>query len=321
MIELMTRYGYLAVFFGVLADQIGVPLPSMLLLVAAGALAGLGQLNFALVIVLAGIASLLGDVLWFEIGRRRGAPVLGFLCRFSLEQDSCVRDTEDAFVRRGAKSLLVAKFFPGLSTVAPPLAGIVGMKISRFLLFDALGVLIWATTFTGLGYLFSEQFGQVADYATRFGSWVMTISIAGLVAYITVKFIVRQRFLRQLMIARITSEELKRKLDDGEAVMIVDLRYRLDFESDPRLIPGALRMAMEDLEERHEELPRDRDIILYCTCPNEATSASAAVKLRRYGVTRVRPLAGGLLAWQEHNFPLESSIATVTFAANAIPAI
>jgi membrane protein DedA with SNARE-associated domain/rhodanese-related sulfurtransferase len=320
MIELMTRYGYLAVFFGVLADQIGLPLPSMLLLIAAGALAGLGQLNFALVIVLATVASLLGNFLWYEIGRRRGAPVLGFLCRLSLEQDSCVRDTEDTFVRRGAKSLLIAKFFPGLSTVAPPLAGIVGMKISHFLLFDGFGALIWAAIFTGAGYLFSDQFGQVADYATRFGSLALAISIAGLVGYIALKFIARQRFLRQLMIARITSEELKQKLDDGEAVMIVDLRHRLDFESDPRVIPGALRIAIEDLKERHEELPRDRDIILYCTCPNEATSASAAVKLRRYGIKHVRPLAGGLLDWQNHNYPTESRTAE-TFASHTILAV
>lgn len=315
----MTGFGYLAVFLSVLADQIGVPLPSMLLLVAAGGLAGLGQLNFALVIFLAVIASLLGDVLWYEIGRRRGAPVLGFLCRFSLEQDSCVRDTEENFIRRGAKSLLVAKFFPGLSTIAPPLAGIVGMRISRFLLFDGLGALIWATAFTGLGYLFSNQFEQITGYATRFGSLALIISIAGLIAYIALKFILRRRFLRQLMIARITSEELKQKLDDGEAVMIVDLRHRLDFESNPRVITGALRMAFEDLKARHDELPRDRDIILYCTCPNEATSASVAVKLRRHGIRRVRPLAGGLLDWQNHNFPME--FAAETIAADTVPAV
>jgi len=120
--------------------------------------------------------------------------------------------------------------------------------------------------------------------------------------------------------AHITSEELKQKLDDGEAVMIVDLRHRLDFESDPRVIAGALRIAIEDLKERHEELPRDRDIILYCTCPNEATSASAAVKLRRYGIKRVRLLAGDLLDWQNHNYPTESKTAE-RFASNTILAV
>jgi len=307
MIELMTKYGYAGLFFGVLADQIGIPMPSMLLVMAAGALAGLGELNLLIVLILAVAASLIGDYVWFEIGRRRGIRVLGFLCRFSLERDSCVRDTQDNFLRRGAQSLLFAKFLLGLSTVAPPMAGIIGMNPTRFLVYDTVGTVIWVGTFLGTGYLFSDRFGRIAEYVSQFGTGCFLLITAGLGVYLGVKYYLRRRFLKRILTARITATELKQKIDDGESLLIVDLRHRLDFESDPRLLPGAMRLSMDDLDARHHELPRDRDIILYCTCPNEATSASVAVKLHRRGITRVRPLAGGFTAWADAGFPLENN--------------
>jgi len=252
-------------FAWVAAEQIGFPVPAIPLLLAAGALAGAGKLNLGLVIGTAVLASILSDVAWYEVGRRKGMKVLNLLCRMSLEPDSCVRRTEDVFTRHGARSLLVAKFVPGLTTAAPPLAGIFRMRRSRFVFFDAAGAAIWAGAFAGLGWLFSDRLERLAVKAARLGTWVLVILLTSLAAYVLWKYIHRQRFLRRLRIARITPEELKRKLDAGEDMMIVDLRHSMDFEAEPHVIPGAIRLAVEELEGRHNEIPRDRDVILYCT--------------------------------------------------------
>jgi membrane protein DedA with SNARE-associated domain len=250
LVDVLVRYGYLVVFGWVFAEQIGLPIPAMPVLLAAGAMAGTGRLSFVLVLVLAGIASLVSDVIWYWIGRLGGGRVLGFLCRISLEPDSCVRRTEETFSRRGARSLLIAKFVPGYSTAAPPLAGIVRMRFARFVVF---------------GWLFSQQLELVASYAMRLGGWLVALLAAAFAAYIAWKYIARQRFLRRIRIARITPEELKAKLDGGEDVMVVDVRHRVEFESEPAIIPGALHLMIEELEARQHEVPRDRDIVLYCT--------------------------------------------------------
>ncbi len=261
----LVRHGYTVLFAWVFVEQIGLPLPSVPLLLAAGALAGTGRLSLALTISLATFAALLSDVIWYELGRRRGVKVLQLLCRISLEPDSCVRRTENVFARHGAKSLLVAKFIPGLNTAAPPLAGVFGMRLSRFLLCDILGAMLWVGAFTGLGYAFSNQLERIADRALTLGTSLVMLLLAGLAGYIGWKFITRRRFLRQLRIARITPEELKQKLDAGENIVIVDLRHSLDFEAEPETIPGAVRMDAAELEGSHEQIPRDRDVVLYCT--------------------------------------------------------
>ena len=264
-VHFLLRHGYIVLFVWVFAEQIGLPLPAAPFLFAAGALGGSGRLNLGLAIGVAVLASLLSDVTWYEIGRRRGSQVLQLLCRISFEPDSCVRRTEEVFARHGARSLLVAKFVPGLSTAAPPLAGIFRMRLRRFLLFDSLGALIWAGAFAGLGYLFSDQLEQLTAYALRMGASLAGVLAGCLAVYILWKYAQRHRFLRQLRIARIAPEELKRRLDDGEDVLIVDLRHSLDFEAEPHIIPGALRLPPEELERRHHEIPRDRDVVLYCT--------------------------------------------------------
>jgi membrane protein DedA with SNARE-associated domain len=264
-IELLVRNGYVILFVWVFAEQIGLPIPAVPVLLAAGAVAGTGRLSLALVLALAGFASLLSDTIWYWIGRTRGGRVLGWLCRMSLEPDSCVRRTQHAFSRHGARSLLIAKFVPGYSTAAPPLAGIVRMPLLRFVVFTGLGGLIWAGVFVGLGWVFSSQLELVAGYATHLGSSILALLAAALAGYIIWKYVARQRFLRRLRIARITPEELKAKLDAGEEMMLVDLRERVDFEAEPSIIPGALHLTTEELEARHHEIPREREIVLYCT--------------------------------------------------------
>ena len=264
-IQFLIRHGYALLFAWVLLEQIGLPVPAIPLLLAAGVLAGSGRMDLALAVGLAVIAALVADLFWYYLGRYRGSRVLRLLCRISLEPDSCVRRTEDVFARHGAQSLLVAKFVPGLNTAAPPLAGIFRMPVSRFMLFDGLGAFLWVATFTGLGYMLSDQLEHIAAYSLRWGSWLVVALVGSLAAYILWKYVQRQRFLRRLRIARITPKELMERLTAGDEVMIVDLRQPLDVEALPYMIPGALRMAMEELEKRHQEIPRDRDIVLYCS--------------------------------------------------------
>jgi membrane protein DedA with SNARE-associated domain len=230
-----------------------------------GALAAAGKINFALALLLCVVGSLLADGIWYTLGRTRGRQVLQILCRISLEPDSCVRRTEDVFLRYGVRSLVVAKFVPGLSTVAPPLAGIVGVGVTRFAAYSALAALLWAGAWGSLGYLAGEAFDRVLDRTGRFGVvllWLVVVAGAG---FIIVKWIQRQRFLRTLRVARITRDELKRALDSGDPVFVVDLRSALDVAATPYVIPGALRIAAEDLEREHQHIPRDRDVVLYCS--------------------------------------------------------
>jgi len=264
-LEFLIRHGYTVIFAFVLAEQLGFPLPAIPVLLAAGALAGTGKLSFPLVLGVAVAGAVLADSFWYELGRRRGIRVLQLLCRISLEPDSCVRRTEEVFVRHGARSLLVAKFIPGINTAAPPLAGIVRMKYPRFLAFDSVGAFLWAGGFLGLGWLFSDQLERVGGEAARLGGWLLVLLIGGAAGYIAWKYYQRQRFLRELRIARITAHELKQKLDAGENVVVVDLRHKIDFEAEPEAIPGALHVPPEEFEQRHGEIPRDRELILYCT--------------------------------------------------------
>ena len=265
VVQFLLRHGYAVLFIWVLAEQIGAPVPAAPLLLAAGVLAGAGSLHFIAAFILAVVACLLSDLIWYLIGRYKGGSVLSLLCKISLSPDSCVRRTEDLFYRHGARSLLVAKFIPGLSTVAPPLAGVFRMTLFRFLFYDGSGACLWAGSFLGLGYLFSDQIEEIAAYAMRLGVSLVGLVVAGLAGYITWKYIHRRRFLNRLRIARISPEELKNKLDAGEEILVLDVRHPLDFAAMPQTIPGAIYFPLEDLEKEHPRIPRDRDVILYCS--------------------------------------------------------
>ncbi|MEM7349162.1 MAG: VTT domain-containing protein [Acidobacteriota bacterium] len=265
VLDFIIRYKYLVLFGFVFAEQVGLPLPALPVLLAGGALARTGQLHLGLALLVATAASVLSDLLWYEIGRRRGIKVLNLLCRISLEPDSCVRRTEDLFARHGARSLLIAKFLPGFNTVAPPLAGIFGMRLSRFVVFDALGALLWIVTFGSLGYAFGQQLEELAEQLAAWGTGFGLLLVGALAAYILIKYVQRQRFLRQLRIARITPAELAQKLDAGEDIVVVDLRHSVEFEAEPVSIPGALHVPVEQAEQRTAEIPQGPEVVLFCT--------------------------------------------------------
>lgn len=264
-LEFLVRHGYTVLLGWVFVEQIGLPIPSVPLLLAAGALAGTGRMNIFAALFVSMFAAICADSMWYQLGRIKGIRILQLLCKISLEPDSCVRRTEGVFSRQGSRSLIFAKFLPGLGTVAPPLAGVFHMQPSRFLMFDAMGTLLWAGSFLGVGFIFSEQIERIAERIEALGGRMGATLAAFFALYIAYKFIGRQRFLRQLRISRITVDELKEKMDGGEQIVIVDLRHSMDFEADPQTIPGAFRMDAAELQEKNDRLPRDRDVILYCT--------------------------------------------------------
>lgn len=265
LVDFLMKHGYTLLFAWVFSEQIGLPIPASPVLLAAGALAGTQRMYFSLALAVCVTASLCSDLIWYEIGRRKGASVLRLLCRISLEPDSCVRRTESLYEKYGEKSLLFAKFVPGLNTAAPPVAGMFQMPRGRFLLFDAAGAFLWSGSFIGMGWLFSNQLEDVALYLRRFGFWMVLLFGVLLAAYILQKYRDRRRFMKSLVKDRITVDELKAWLDGGHPITIIDLRHALDALPDPRTLPGALRMEPGELRLRQLEIPRDRGVVLYCT--------------------------------------------------------
>jgi membrane protein DedA with SNARE-associated domain/rhodanese-related sulfurtransferase len=305
ILEFLTRHGPSVLFAAVFVEQIGVPLPASPWLLAAGALSVTGKPYWYVALAAGASGSLLADAIWFNLGRRRGQSVLNFLCRISLEPDSCVRRTQDLFSRYGMKGVVAAKFIPGLSTLAPPMAGNSGMKASRFFLFDTLGGLLYTGVFILVGALFSRQLDQVLGALESLGSGALIVVLGLIALYLGYKFYERHRLLKELRMMRITADELHQKVETGENPIILDLRSKAEVERNPLLIRGARHMTMEELKSHQSEFPRDRDIILYCSCPNEVSSARMALTLQRSGFVRVRPLLGGIDAWRERNYPLE----------------
>jgi len=306
VIPFLIQHGYTVLFVWVFAETMGLPIPSAPLLVTVGTMAGVGQLNLFLCIGACFCAALMSDLFWYSMGRLRGGRVLSSLCRISLEPDSCVRRTENIFAKYGGRSLVVTKFFPGFSAVSTPLAGITGMNFLRFLFLDGLGILFWISAYTLFGYIFSRELDRALDYAAGMGKMLLVLVVGIIALYVLRKYDLRRRILRELSIARITPEELKQRLDAGEDIIIIDLRLDHDFNHDPYIIPGALRIPLDEVP-RHPLITREREIVTYCTCPNEATSAQVVLRLQQQGITRIRPLAGGFHAWRDLDYPVEQS--------------
>ncbi|HEX2919120.1 MAG TPA: rhodanese-like domain-containing protein [Edaphobacter sp.] len=304
--HILLTYGYLLLFVWVLIEQFGIPLPATPVLLAAGALSAENQLSLAGALFFGLMACLLADSAWFFIGKRYGSLVLRGLCRISLEPSMCVRKTQISFGKGRQFTLLFAKFVPGLATLAPPVAGQNGMRFSTFVLFDGAGSVIWLGALLWGGRLFADALRRdpsLLDWVGRFSGMLLVLGILG---FFAARLIRRRRLLRKLVHSRLEPQELKELLDAGEPVYIVDLRHPLELVPDPFTLPGALHVSPEDLTKRINEIPRDRDVILYCTCPNESTAANTALKLHKLGVERVRPLRGGYDEWKKLGYPLDA---------------
>ena len=265
LIEQLARHGLPLVFANVLLEQLGLPIPAIPTLVAAGALSAGGRLPTVGLLALAVAASLIADALWYVLGRRYGYRILKTVCGISLSPDSCVRQTESVFERHGVGSLLYAKFIPGFSTVAPPLAGALRVGFLRFAVFDAGGALLWAGSGVAAGIVFHRAIDRAAQLLEGLGLWAVAFAALLFAAFVAWKWWQRRRFYRFLRMARITPSQLRALIDAGKAPVIVDVRNRAAAQRDPRRIPGAIRLLIEEIDSTIEQLPPDREIVLYCT--------------------------------------------------------
>ncbi|HEX3894254.1 MAG TPA: VTT domain-containing protein [Terracidiphilus sp.] len=303
--HILLTYGYLLLFVWILIEQFGVPLPATPVLMAAGALSAEHELSFPLALLAGLLACITADTSWYLIGRRFGHHVLRILCKLSMEPTICVRRTQDSFGNRRAVTLMIAKFVPGLATLAPPVAGQIGMELDRFLLFDSIGATLWVGALLLAGRLFGDVLKRdpsLLNWVGRFSGALLVLGIAG---FFVGRLVRRRRFLRKLIDSRLEPDDLKRQLDAGESVFIVDLRHQLELMTDPFTLPGALHLSPDALTARVHEIPRDRDVVLYCTCPSEATAAKTAMTLHKLGIDRVRPLRGGYDEWKRLGYPLD----------------
>jgi membrane protein DedA with SNARE-associated domain/rhodanese-related sulfurtransferase len=293
----LSQYGLIIVIVNVLLDQIGLPVPAVPTLIVAGALAADGHMSLSALFAGAVLACLVPDCGWYLVGQRYGIRVLKTLCRISLEPDSCVSQTQTRFERWGINSLVIAKFIPGLAIIAPPMAGAMRIGWPRFLFLSTCSAVLWAGTALGAGALFKSQIARLLAHLQEFGSITGMGLMLLLAAYIAYKWWERRRFYRLLRMARIGVAELYALIQAGASPLIIDVRSSTARQLEPRWIPGALHVPLQDVAHHLKELPRDRDIILYCTCPSEASAARVAKILMNHGFKRVRPLNGGLDAW------------------------
>ena len=280
-----------------LLEQLGAPVPALPVLLLAGAQATGDPLYLVYALVLSIVASTIGDLAWFWAGRRYGHRVLKLLCRVSLSPDSCVRQTESTYERRGVATLVIAKFVPGLATVAPPVAGALGLRLSTFVVYNGAGAALYCGAGLALGLVFHSQVDWLFDRLIELGVRAMLVIGVLLALYVGYRAWDRWRFLRSLRAGRISVDELYGMMNRGDDPIVLDVRSRAHRELDRRRIPGARGVDLDDLELTLAEIPRDRDVVVYCACPNEVTAVKVAMRLRDRGFKRVRPLSGGIDAW------------------------
>jgi membrane protein DedA with SNARE-associated domain len=265
LLEFLIQYGYVLIFFWVLLDQAGLPLPTGPILLGAGALAGQQQLEFTTIIVVGLLASIPVDYGWYQLGRLRGGKVLNLLCTLSLEPDFCVKNTEQTFERMGNFALIFAKFLPGIQTLAPPMSGMSGMPVERFLILNTLGALLWLVTLTGVGYVFHTQLESLATQFSELGVWAGIILGCAFGAYLLFKFLQRRAFLSTLKMRMLNVKDVNDRLNSSDSAYVIDLRHRHDFNALPYSVPNSVRIPMEQVEQHFNKIPKDQDIILYCS--------------------------------------------------------
>lgn len=293
------------VWINTLLHELGVPVPMLPTAMLAGASAA-AQGDSPLSLIAAVVAgTLLGNAVWFQAGRLRGASVLKLLCRMSLSPDTCVARTEDTFTRWGWSSLVIGRFIPGVSLIAPPLAGALGMSWWRFLVLTAAGAAVWGVVAVGAGMVLAHQIGDVVALLSRYGWHAAAIAGAMLLGYVVWRWYVRAATKRATDVPRITVDELKAAIERGEAPLIVDVRGAATRQALAHRIAEASESSLDEILAGTLNLPRDRLIVVFCSCPNEASAAAAARRLIDAGYARARPLLGGLERWVASGYPTE----------------
>ena len=301
---LLEHYGLALVFLNVLVSQGGAPVPMWPVLLAAGALSIGAGAPLPAVLVAAVAGAIIADLGWYIAGARYGRRVLAFLCKVSLSPDSCVRQTETVFGRYGPRALLFAKFIPGLGYITVALAGITGVFLPTFLVLDAIGAALYFAVPIVLGRIFHNAIDAVMTTLVQLGKYGILVIAAALAAWLVIRWIERQAFIRRLRMDRISVNELAAMIDGGRRPVIFDVRSA-EARAQDGMIPGAIAAHPTEIEDVLKVYPRDVEVIIYCACPNEATAAVAANHLKRAGYKKIRPLLGGIDAWAGAGRPLE----------------
>ncbi len=312
-LSLLAHHTYALLFGWVLIEQGGLPIPSIPLMIAVGTMSAAHKLHVAYAIPVILFACLLADSAWYFLGRHFGSRVLNILCRFSLEAATCVERTHGTVSKRGAFTLLFAKFVPGLSTVAAPIVGQVKVPYLTFVLYDMAGSLLWSGAWLFAGRFFGDLARRSSDFFAMLGHFGIALVFFMVLSLVVYRLLKRRQFLGQLEGLRLEPEQLMAMINDAETAgldrpFIIDLRHPLDVLTDPLVLPGALRIGPDELKQRRQIIPTDRDIVLYCTCPSEETSAKVALELHRLGIRRVRPLRGGLQGWKDAGYPVDDAV-------------
>jgi membrane protein DedA with SNARE-associated domain len=261
LMQVLVGHPYLVLLASGLLERIGAPLLFSPVLVGAGALAAGGQLRFDVAVWIAIITCVIGDTVWYELGRKKGDSVLSMLCRISLEPDSCVRRSKVFFEKGANRTLIFSKWLPGVSHVVPAVAGLSGIERQHFFVTNTAGSALWIVVLMLAGYLPVERI----HVASAVGPILFEASIVVLAANIGVKYMQRRKFLKDLYKSRISPQDVRQMLESGEKIVILDLRHPLDSVADPRTLPGAIRVMPDEVTSRADMLPRDEEIILYCT--------------------------------------------------------
>lgn len=303
---------YPAILLAVFANQLCLPIPAVLFLITAGALVATGNLSLGGVVLAGVVGSLLADYAWFVTGRWQGYRVVRALCSFSMHGQHCSLRARKFFSHWGLPSLMFAKFVPGLDGLMPPLAGALNVTTVQFLLFDAVGALFWSAGYSFVGYLFADRLDKVAVTLNR-ASGILAILLGAVLCYLVYRAWELLRMMRGLRLRTISPTTLEQKLEAGENVAVLDLLEVEGHEEAVALpgIPGATRISPGPLRSSAKvRVPPDLQIVLYCSSPNQVTSARTAVALRRKGISNVWVLEGGLKRWRELSLPVTTKLSS-----------
>jgi len=296
-IGLLADHGPLVVFVATLATRLGAPVPAVPFLIVAGGLSVGGQVSFLAVVVAAVIGNILGDGVWFLAGRRWGYSVMRLLCRISLSADSCVKRSESILGRWGGLSLIVAKFVPGVSVVAPPMAGALGMSNARFLSYETVAALLWTLGFLIVGRIFNAAIQDVLSVLSRVGLTAAVVCAIALLVFVAWRYRLRRLALRADDIPRINVETLLAWISAGTGPTLIDVRNAESRALDGHTIPGAVSIDPKRLLKGLGALSDGRELVVFCDCPDDASAVAAARVLIAAGLPRVSVLEGGLDAW------------------------
>ena len=305
LIHIIETYGLWVVFFSVLLDQGGLPTPSYAPMIVTAALATDAGQPLWPILMVGSVAALLADILWFAGGRRYGAQLLRLMCRISISPDSCVGTTRQLYEKFGAPSLIAAKYIPGFAAVSTTLAGQARTSWPRFLVFDFLGAVLWVSGAVMLGSTFHEAVEALLDTLEELGQIAVLLLLVALALFLAYKLWQRQRFLREIRMTRISSDELRAEMKSIPGLMLVDVR-----SAESRARSGWIAGSINVRDVSELKIDPDSAIVVYCDCPNDASAAVIARKLKAMGFKHVRPLAGGISAWRAQGFPVEQPAAS-----------